>query len=96
MIVGEKGYPKKAYVYVENGDTWTSTDTLVGDNQKEFGKFVAVHDTTIVVSNHKYSNGGDSGFAYVYKLISGECLPSSILSKYQAILHDVKSQGNLI
>lgn len=79
MVVGEKGYPIKAYVYVEMGDTWSCTDTLVGNTKKDFGKHVAVHDDTIVVSNHQYDVSYD-GHAYVYKLISGTYLFIFILS----------------
>jgi hypothetical protein len=71
MVVGEKGYPQQAYVYVESGDTWSLTDTLVG-TEKEIGKYSAVYDETIVLSNKKYTVGSDKGHAFVYKLISGE------------------------
>lgn len=71
MIVGEKGYPLKAYVYVEAGDTWSLTDTLVGPGpEKEFGKYSAVYDETIVLSHKKYNS--DEGRAFVYKRISGK------------------------
>ena len=70
MVVGEKGYPEKAYVYVESGDTWSLTDTLVG-TEKEIGKYCAVYDETIVLSNKKYEDGNGKGQAFVYKLISG-------------------------
>jgi hypothetical protein len=80
MVVGEKGYPKKAYVYVESGDTWSLTDTLVG-TEKEIGKFCAVYDETIVLSNHKYVSGASDeyvGHAFVYKLIGGKSLLEEI------------------
>jgi hypothetical protein len=70
MVVGEKGYPQQAYVYVESGDTWSLTDTLVGADN-EIGKFVAVYDETIVLSNHNHVNGFNDGHAFVYKLIGG-------------------------
>jgi hypothetical protein len=69
MVVSEKG-SQSCYVFVESGDTWSNTDTLVSA-YADFGKHVAVYDETIVVSNSKYESGNDKGHAFVYKLISG-------------------------
>ena len=71
MVVGEKGYPQQAYVYVESGDTWSLTATLVG-SEKDLGKFVAVYDDTIVLSNPKFVDNGDQGHAFIYKYIDGK------------------------
>lgn len=73
MVVGEIGYPMQSYVYVEAGDTWSLTDTLVG-TEVELGKYSAVYDETIVLSNKKYEVSSDKGHAFVYKLISGKLL----------------------
>lgn len=72
MVVGEKGYPRKAYVYVESGEGWSRTATLSsGGSTNSFGEFVAVYDTTIVISNHLY-NFIVKGNVHVFKLISGK------------------------
>jgi hypothetical protein len=87
MVVGEKGYPQQAYVYVESGDTWSLTDTLVGADN-EIGKFVAVYDETIVLSNHNHVNGFNDGHAFVYKLIGGKSLgtPFYVVTNYNVTL----------
>lgn len=77
MVVGEKG-TNKAYVFVEDGDTWSNTDTLVASTDK-FAQNVAVYDETIVVSNHKYDVSSDKGHAFVYKLVSGKTLINPML-----------------
>jgi hypothetical protein len=72
MVVGEKGYLSQAYVYVELGDTWSLTDTLVGSGDTGLGHHVAAYDDTIVLSNANYEVSAAFGSAFVYKLISGE------------------------
>ena len=71
MVVGEKD-TQVAYVYVESGETWSNTDTLVAGGSKSFGESVAAYDTTIVISNHEYDIGSAKGHAYIYKYISGK------------------------
>jgi hypothetical protein len=77
MVVGESGYPLQSYVYVNTGATWSLTDTLVApvaQTELEFGKYVAVYDDTIVLSNSLHRVSNNKGHAFVYKLISGTSL----------------------
>lgn len=71
MIVGEKGYIKKAYVYYDAGSGWSCTDILVGPGIS-YGDSVAVYDSTIVVSNPDYDVSSLKGAAFIYRLISGK------------------------
>jgi hypothetical protein len=71
MVVGEYGYPQKAYVYKEVAGAWSLTDTLDGA-KANFGRKVAIYDDTIIISNHDYDGGSIKGAAFVFKLITGK------------------------
>lgn len=100
MVVGEKGFPQKAYVYVESGDTWSCTDTLTASSNN-FGKFVASYDETIVVSNQDYSVSSTKGHAFVYKLMSGkammcDCFFFGIIHFYLFICMSFQGVGRIL
>jgi hypothetical protein len=85
--IGANGHQGTAYVFVQNGTTWsqqaelTASDGVIGD---WFGQSVAVSGSTIVAGapNHTVGENGGQGTAYVFgssgPLYTLSAVPSSL------------------
>lgn len=64
-----------AYIFTYDNGNWSQLSRLIPTDsqiQDEFGKSVAIHDTTIVVGSHQEDSGGTQcGAAYVYEYSNG-------------------------